>query len=611
MVLPIQGSSIRLQNVELEYGGSHPISLSEYYGQGEAPASGTISLSDFLQPTGTTKPPATSGALFELDTSNPSSWGGSGSTWNDISGNNRDFTNYTTYNTSGSLSSGSNNGVDYNGTSNYSAIADNTWIPDGNTAFTAEFYVYVHDLTYGSYNTNRRYFMSKTSPSNEAMSFGLEQTSSGSTGSVSMVGGSSDTSYQYHTLGTANQITNGYHHFVYSWDGSSVWKMYFDGTLVYTGTVYAMRANSAELRLMCFDPSNGNWGAWVDGEMGVARLYNSQLTDAQVTANYNNCTTSGPITPVDSVLTVSPSAYGSSPFTVTFNFDVPVADFTSSDVSVSNATKGSLVEVSKSQYTMALTTSGNATVSLSVPTTATFNAGNMGNNAISMSIPYATWPSSDVVTYYDFITNPISGTTATNLGTGGTNGVISGSNWTSTSNAVDFASHSGSGTGITCPDMTQSRLNGDFTMAMWVNLDHVNSGTWNGPDDIWGNAGQGSTDKALQFGTRYNSVYMAFYNNDWIASTPPTMVTGTWYFVVHRLEFSSRILTSWIDNTKVQTVTIYAGWNIGTSPFVLAGNTIGTTGNCIDGRISRFMYWDRTLSDAEVTSIYNAQVSDY
>jgi hypothetical protein len=46
MALQTSGA-ISLTNIQTEFGGSNPISISEYYGVGTVPASGTISLSHF------------------------------------------------------------------------------------------------------------------------------------------------------------------------------------------------------------------------------------------------------------------------------------------------------------------------------------------------------------------------------------------------------------------------------------------------------------------------------------------------------------------------------------------------------------------------------------
>ena len=47
MTLPLSGA-LSLLNIQTEFGGSAPISLSEYYGKATGiPASGTISISHF------------------------------------------------------------------------------------------------------------------------------------------------------------------------------------------------------------------------------------------------------------------------------------------------------------------------------------------------------------------------------------------------------------------------------------------------------------------------------------------------------------------------------------------------------------------------------------
>ena len=47
MTLPQSGNPISLLNLQLEYDDTAPTSLSEFYGQASAPASGAIDLADF------------------------------------------------------------------------------------------------------------------------------------------------------------------------------------------------------------------------------------------------------------------------------------------------------------------------------------------------------------------------------------------------------------------------------------------------------------------------------------------------------------------------------------------------------------------------------------
>jgi hypothetical protein len=67
MALPAVGSQISLSQIQTEYGGANPISLSEYYGKGNASGSGQISMSaDFG---GTTAPTEITSSAQEITVS--------------------------------------------------------------------------------------------------------------------------------------------------------------------------------------------------------------------------------------------------------------------------------------------------------------------------------------------------------------------------------------------------------------------------------------------------------------------------------------------------------------------------------------------------------------
>jgi len=68
MALPAVGSQISLSQIQTEWGGSNPIQLSEYYGKGNASASGQITMSgDFG---GTTAPTEITSSAQEITVSN-------------------------------------------------------------------------------------------------------------------------------------------------------------------------------------------------------------------------------------------------------------------------------------------------------------------------------------------------------------------------------------------------------------------------------------------------------------------------------------------------------------------------------------------------------------
>ena len=188
-------------------------------------------------------------------------------------------------------------------------------------------------------------------------------------------------------MGNPSNHVNTWMHVMFTHTGNNgTLKFYLNNSEVASWTGRTFKDNSAVARLMTFDPSNGNWGAWVDGEVRVARFYNKVLNSSERTANYNNAQVSS--TPVAaSVLTFSPSVHSGSQFTGTFNFDVNVSDFSAADITVTGGTKGSLTTVSPKQYTMPITPSGNSSLTVAVSSTsATFNAGNQGNNALSHAV---------------------------------------------------------------------------------------------------------------------------------------------------------------------------------------------------------------------------------
>lgn len=82
MTLQSSGA-ISLANIQTEFGGSNPISLSEYYGAASGvPTSGTISLSDFYGKSACTT--FSSGTTYQQEYLAPASRGTSTSTWQTI-----------------------------------------------------------------------------------------------------------------------------------------------------------------------------------------------------------------------------------------------------------------------------------------------------------------------------------------------------------------------------------------------------------------------------------------------------------------------------------------------------------------------------------------------
>lgn len=273
MALQSSGS-ISLSEIAAEFGGSTPHSLSEYYAAASGvPSSGAIDFSDFY---GTASGPATNGLLFNLDARNSSSYTSGATTWYDLTSNNRDFSLHNG-------ATGVTNGISFNGSNQHAYIADGTWIPEGTSAKSFEVMVKMDSYRSPYYDL----FVSKTSVNSQSFSFGIANGSSYKYLAFSTQGGGSfDNGNDVLVTLSINPAT-AYHHYAFTYDGS-VLKMYVDASLVYTsGSGKSLHSNTAQLRMMCFDPLNSFYYWPVDGDMRFARMYNRALSASEITSNMN------------------------------------------------------------------------------------------------------------------------------------------------------------------------------------------------------------------------------------------------------------------------------------------------------------------------------------
>ena len=600
MTLPISPNSISLMNLQLEYGGSTPIGLNEYYGRGNAPSSGPIGLANFLQSAGVANP-TSSGLLFELDARNSSSYSASGTTWFDTTVNDRDFTlvNSPTF-------SDPNKEFLFDGTNDYVFINDAAWIPEGTSAKTFECYVKMN-----AWRTGQIAFLtSKTSPNNQSCSFGFKESS----GVVTLVlgtqgGGNFSESTDAYTLPTPSNYLNSYHQYGFTYDGS-VAKMYIDGSLVFTSASgKAFHSNTAPMRLMVFDPSNASFTWPVNAYVKGIRMYDRALSDAEISTNYSSWT--GPITPTDSVLTLSPSGHSGIAFTTTFTFSQNVADFTSSDITVTNGIKGTFTGISTSQYTLVITPSpSNSNVTIGISSTASYNAGNRGNNALNSTITYSTFISTNLVTLLDATNSSSysgSGTTWFDVAGNPTTynaTLLNGPTFNNT--APKSFSFDGSDDRAT---MTRP-IADDFTIACWFKT------TWSGgdPNNQWWGAGAlvdaevggSTTDFGLSVGG--GKVLFGIGSPDTTIRSTTLCNTGSWFYITATRQKSTGNIKLYINSSLEDSTT-------GTNTSSLTASSILRIGdanqNNFTGTISQVQIWSSVLSASDITSNWNTHKGTY
>ena len=144
-----------------------------------------------------------------------------------------------------------------------------------------------------------------------------------------------------------------------------------------------------------------------------------------------------------------------------------------------------------------------------------------------------------------------------------------------------------------------------FTVAGWVN-----PATMVATQYIAGKYASGQREWSVGYSsTRFLAVRMS---NDGTAQSNRSFskqvaAAGSWSFVVLRYtpaNVGTEISVSVNDDTP-ETAAHSTGLFNGTSRIVLGGSDVSIT-NSVDGKLDRFGFWSRPLSNSEVTQLYNA-----
>jgi hypothetical protein len=225
-------------------------------------------------PTATPAVPVTSNLRLYYDPSNPSSYPGTGTTINDLSGNGLNGTMSNITYTSPYFT--------YNGTSSQIQVADSVLLEPGSGDWTMEVWVnqavlgndvvlgkfdnggLAQDVSYSIRTTNTTYYA---------------QLGSGSgTGSTLFV----DSTPYVGTINTWYQIV-----YVFTNVASNTFQTFVNGVSIGSvGHSLASILNTVN-PLYIGSYNGGEFSQWFDGKIGITRLYNASLTSAQVLQNYN------------------------------------------------------------------------------------------------------------------------------------------------------------------------------------------------------------------------------------------------------------------------------------------------------------------------------------
>jgi hypothetical protein len=225
-----------------------------------------------VTPTPSTTPnaPVTSNLVLYYDPSNSSSYPGTGTTLNDISGNGLDGTlSNTTF---------TNPYLDYNGTSSTTSTPDNPLLEPGSGDWTVE--VWINYDAIGS----TQCVMSKTNGGLAAdWGYGFRTNATSVLFEVGN-GSTSTTSPSYNvSSGTWYQVVG-----VWTNVSSNSIELYINGVSQGSNShsFTSIRNTTRPLSLGSFD-GGATFGQWVNGKMGIVRMYDKSLTSSDVLQNFN------------------------------------------------------------------------------------------------------------------------------------------------------------------------------------------------------------------------------------------------------------------------------------------------------------------------------------
>ena len=151
--------------------------------------------------------------------------------------------------------------------------------------------------------------------------------------------------------------------------------------------------------------------------------------------------------------------------------------------------------------------------------------------------------------------------------------------------------------------LSDSFLQGDYSISFWMKFDALNTGTSGSYDRILIHHGSSSSNAGLHLVNRNTKFHFGLYGNDLEGTS--NLSTDTWYNVVFTLNNTSYDKQIYINGSLDASHTGSGAYTGSGSNTRIAGPVLGF-GYYLDGNISSVMAYSRVITSTEVTQNYDA-----
>jgi len=386
----------------------------------------------------------------------------------------------------------------------------------------------------------------------------------------------------------ASLYDNNWHMVTMVYDGSSdanntVW--YMDGTQQTNINIQNSLTGSTTNSHDTWIGKRGSAPEWYNGSLDDVAFYNKELTSSEVTSIYSG-------------------TYPASGLLAHYNFEDTGNTLSNQSTNIPTFTDSNAPDSSNLSYTVTGTNTVGTSAQSSAGLVETFYTPNQVVNVTNQGANSPLVLDWDVPTVPS-VTNTATTTASNSLGSSA-DGTNNGATTGVTGKYGNAWSFDGVNDHVSIPDQSALRINGELTLAMWINPD----GDYSHYNTII--AKRDNTDAYYQmfFPLATTSTGLHFYDKYPTSRWSPPSTTsftnpssGNWHLVVATVD-SSNVLKLYEDNNMIYTTTLSPARNASNTSPVTIGDRFASGSEPFEGDIDDLSIWNRALTSSEINDIY-------